>query len=226
MKLRHVILIVLLVLVADQALKIYIKTHFHMFQDQKILGQNWFRLHFIENEGMAWGLKFGDDTGKLVLSLFRLFAVIFGFFYIKRLINQGYHRGLIICAGLILAGAIGNLLDSMFYGLIFSTSPEGSMELARMFPKEGGYAGFLHGKVVDMLYFPIFETTMPKWVPWLGGKPFEFFSPVFNIADAAISVGVITILIFQKRFFRRRKPDEGFPTVETAATVNDPTQIY
>lgn len=160
----------------------------------------WFQIHFIENEGMAYGLKFGGEFGKIALTLFRLVAVIVGFFYMKRLVREKYHTGLLICGALILAGAAGNLIDSMFYGLIFSASPEHSDIVAQFLPEGGGYGTFLHGNVVDMLYFPLFSGYFPDWVPIWGGEHFIFFRPIFNIADAAISVGVIAILIFQKRF--------------------------
>jgi signal peptidase II len=225
-KFRQAFLIILLILIADQALKIYIKTHFYIGQDHKVLGLNWFRLHFVENPGMAWGLKFGGDWGKMILTLFRLVAVIFGVFYIRRVIKQQYHRGFIICACLIFAGALGNLIDSMFYGMLFSESPEYTATVAQFMPKTGGYAGFLHGKVVDMFYFPMHEGKLPSWFPfWKDDPNYVFFSPVFNIADASISIGVITILLFQKRFFRK-KTEETFSTVETNAAVNDPTQVY
>jgi signal peptidase II len=137
----------------------------------------------------------------MLLTLFRLVAVLFGTWYLGRIIKQGYSRGFIICASLIYAGALGNLIDSLFYGMLFSESTD--FTVAQFLPAGGGYAGFLHGKVVDMLYFPMVRSTYPSWMPFLGGKPFEFFSPIFNIADAAISVGVITLLLFQKRFFRK-----------------------
>lgn len=220
MKYRNAVLIVLLIIIADQALKFYIKTHFVNGDDVRILG-GWFRLHFIENEGMAYGLKLSESvTGKLVLSSFRLLAVIFGFFLLKKLVVKGYTKGAIICGSLILAGAMGNLLDSMFYGLIFTDSPfscfSGNYDnmhsmlqnhaptfVAHLTSFGHGYGKFLQGKVVDMLYFPIVDTRMPHWVPWFGGKNFIFFEPVFNIADAAISVGVMTLILFQKRFFHK-----------------------
>lgn len=189
----------MLILAVDQALKFWIKTHMYL-QQEFIIFPNWFRIHFIENEGMAYGLKFGGDFGKILLTLFRLAAVVIGFWYMKKLVSQKFHTGLLICGSLILAGAAGNLIDSMFYGLLFS---ESTYEVARFLPKEGGYGSFLHGRVVDMLYFPLFEGYLPKWVPFKGGDYFVFFRPVFNIADAAISVGVITILLFQKRFFNK-----------------------
>lgn len=149
---------------------------------------------------MAWGWEFGGEWGKMALTLFRLAAVIFGTWYLARIVKQQYHRGFIICASLIYAGALGNLIDSMFYGLIFDASSYS--DVAQLLP-EKGYAGFLHGRVVDMLYFPIIDTTWPKWVPFVGGDDLLFFSPIFNVADAAISTGVITLFVFQKRFFKR-----------------------
>jgi signal peptidase II len=211
MKGRNVTLIILLIVLADQVLKLYIKTHYLMQESHSVFG-NWFQLVFIENEGMAYGLKFGGDWGKMLLTLFRFFAIIFGVWYLKDIIRKKYHPGFIICAALIFAGALGNLIDSMFYGMIFDESSY--MNVATLFPKHG-YAGFLHGKVVDMLYFPIIDTTLPKWVPFWGGNNFLFFSPIFNLADASISSGVIAILLFQKRFFRQHIPVINHPVEET-----------
>jgi signal peptidase II len=227
---RNIVLFVLAVILADQALKFYIKLHYAggMGQETNVLG-NWFKLHFVENEGMAWGWKFGGGIGKVALTLFRLIAVIWGTFLIKDFIKKGYHKGFIICAGLIYAGALGNLIDSMFYGLIFDTSydeahPQAFGLVAKAFAGTH-YGTFLHGKVVDMLYFPIIQIEkMPNWIPFLGGKPFEFFQPVFNIADAAISVGVITILIFQNRFFKKAATATQ-ATVETNTEVTDEKQV-
>lgn len=186
----------------DQVFKIYIKTNYYVGESHPVLGQ-WFRLYFIENEGMAYGWKFGGQWGKMVLTLFRLGAVIFGIYYIKNLVHKKYHKGFILCVGLIFAGALGNLIDSMFYGLIFEQSSMDTYNVARIFPPGGGYAGFLHGNVVDMLYFPIIrDALIPAWIPFWGGEAFEFFRPIFNIADASISSGIIAILLFQKRFFK------------------------
>lgn len=224
MKARNVILLVLLVVLADQALKIYIKTNFYMSEHHNVLG-SWFQLYFVENEGMAYGWKFGGDGGKMILTLFRLVAVVFGVFYIKSIIQKKYHRGFIVCAALIFAGALGNLIDSMFYGMIFEESLQNSMTVAKMFPQHG-YAGFLHGKVVDMLYFPIIRIkSLPQWIPVWGGESFEFFRPIFNLADFAISTGVISILVFQKRFFKSQHDDKQNATVETNAVVNDDVQV-
>jgi len=223
MKSRNVVFIILLVVLVDQALKIYIKTHFYINEHHNIIGQ-WFRLHFVENEGMAYGWKFGGDGGKMILTLFRLGAVTFGVWYLRDIIRKKYHRGFIVCAALIFSGALGNLIDSMFYGLIFEESVPGVAVVAKMFPAHG-YAGFLHGKVVDMLYFPIIRNAhFPKWVPVWGGEDFEFFRPIFNIADAAISTGVITLLLFQKKFIKHPAEQQS-NTVETSAVVNDDVQV-
>lgn len=201
MKYRYAVLIILLVIIADQALKIYIKTNFVYSQEINIFG-DWFKLHFIENEGMAFGMKLSQAAvGKLVLTLFRLVAVVFGFFLLKQVVKKGYSRGAIICGALILAGALGNLIDSIFYGMIFT---ESSFHVAKLVPWGQGYGTLFHGKVVDMLYFPLYQGVLPDWVPFWGGKYFEFFEPVFNIADAAISVGVLVLVFFQKRLVHKK----------------------
>ncbi len=202
MKLRSAVLIILLILIADQSLKIWIKTHYPFGHVMDLLGLPWAKLYFIENEGMAWGWKFGGEWGKMILTLFRLAAVLFGTWYLVKIIRQGYSKGFIICASLIYAGALGNLIDSMFYGLLFEESTY--THVAKMFPPHG-YAGFLHGRVVDMLYFPMVHSRFPSWLPVFGGEEFEFFSPIFNIADASISVGVIALLLFQKRFIKHHE---------------------
>lgn len=181
-----------------------------------MLGFRWAQLYFIENEGMAWGWELGGQWGKMILTLFRLAAVIFGTWYIGRIVKQRYSKGFIVCASLIYAGALGNLIDSLFYGMIFEESTRSSV--AQIFPAEG-YAGFLHGKVVDMLHFPMFESTFPSWMPWVGGDHFVFFSPVFNIADASISIGVITLLLFQKKFFRKEREQRDLTPVPDKAHV-------
>lgn len=174
-----------------------------MGEDVRVLG-NWFHLHFIENPGMAWGMKFGGDWGKIALTVFRLIAVIWGTFYIKKIVKADMPRGFIICVCLIYAGAAGNLIDSIFYGKIFNASDSYLQNIATLFPKEGGYAGFLHGRVVDMFYFPLVDTILPKWVPFMGGQRFTFFDPVFNLADMSISTGVISLLVFQGKFFPKK----------------------
>lgn len=202
MKFKTPLIIIIAILIVDQALKFWIKTNFVIGEEIHVIG-DWFILHFLENKGMAYGLSFGGDLGKVILTLFRLVAVIFGFYIIRRLIQSKYHKGLIICASMILAGAMGNLIDSLFYGLLFSASTP--YQVAQFLPDAGGYASFLHGKVVDMFYFPIYKGFLPDWIPFKGGDYFIFFQPVFNIADASISVGVIIILLFQKTFFKHNE---------------------
>lgn len=205
MKSRQTILFILLLLVIDQAIKVYIKTNFYYGEEHKVFGLNWFRLHFIENAGMAWGWKLGEgDIAKVALTLIRLGAVIWGSFYIKRIIQQQQHTGFIISVALIYAGALGNLIDSLFYGLIFEKSDPALQNIAHAFHPGGGYAGLLYGHVVDMWYFPIINITLPGWLPFWGGKNFEFFQPVFNTADVWVSAGVILLLVFQKRFFNKK----------------------
>jgi signal peptidase II len=199
MKGRNVTLLILAIVLADQALKIYIKTHYYINEHHNVLGE-WFRLHFVENEGMAYGWKFGGDWGKMILTLFRLGAVIFGVYYIRDIIRKKYNRGFIICAGLVFAGALGNLIDSMFYGLIFNESIPGSMAVAQLFP-EHGYAGFLHGKVVDMLYFPIIrDAHFPQWVPLWAVKTLNF-SVLFSISLMLLSLPVLSLSLFFKNVF-------------------------
>ncbi|NBX27595.1 MAG: lipoprotein signal peptidase [Chitinophagia bacterium] len=196
MKYSKLLILIILILLVDQCLKIYIKTHFYYGQEVALLG-SWFRLHFIENEGMAFGMKFGDASiAKLILTLFRLIAVGFGFYYLKVMIKKGFKNATLICAALILAGAFGNLIDSIFYGKLFS---ESSFCLAQWVPWGTGYANLFHGRVVDMLYFPLVEWTLPSSTPFIGAYTIRFFEPVFNIADASISIGVLTLLFFQKR---------------------------
>lgn len=201
MKRSHIVtLIILLVLLIDQSLKIYIKTHFEYNQDVPMFGLSWAKLHFVENEGMAFGIIFNWEYGKLLLSSFRILMVAGLIWYIRLLLRLGAPTGFIYSIGLITAGALGNIIDSAFYGLFFSESPYHG-GLAQIMPMGQGYGTFLHGKVVDMLYFPIKWVSMPEWMPFVGGEEFLFFSPIFNIADASISLGVIFILLFQRNFF-------------------------
>ena len=165
-----------------------------------VLG-NWFILHFTENEGMAFGMRFGGDFGKLILSLFRIVAIFVIGWYLIRLAKRKEKTGLILSMSLIFAGALGNIIDSAFYGMFFSASK--FHEVAVLFPTEGGYSTFLHGKVVDMLYFPVIKGYYPGWFPFWGRNEFIFFRPVFNIADSAITVGVFILIFFQKRFFKK-----------------------
>ncbi|TVQ93302.1 MAG: lipoprotein signal peptidase [Bacteroidetes bacterium] len=200
------------VLLLDQVSKIIVKTQMTLGQNIPVLG-NWFNIYFIENEGMAFGMQFSGEYGKLILSLFRIVAVIFIGWYIHRLIFLKAHKGLILSISLIFAGALGNIIDSAFYGMIFSESY--FSQTAEFLPEGGGYAPFLHGRVVDMLYFPIIRGYFPEWFPFWGGQNFIFFRPVFNIADSAITIGVFILLIFQKRFFDSvKKPHTDTPSQE------------
>jgi signal peptidase II len=192
------ILVILGILFVDQTIKILIKTNMTLYEQNPVLG-DWFILHFVENRGMAFGLHLPGNYGKVILSLFRLVAITAIGFYLAHLIKIKAHRGLLLTMSLIMGGAIGNMLDSAFYGMIFSQST--SFEPSVLFPKGGGYDTFLHGNVVDMFYFPVFSGIYPEWIPKLGGQSFTFFRPVFNIADASISVAVIFLLFRQKKYF-------------------------
>lgn len=185
-------------LTVDQVSKIWIKTNMYLGQEHTILG-DWFIIHFTENYGMAFGLEFGGEIGKIALSLFRIAAVAgIGYYLFTYSRKPTTAKGLIVAGSLIFAGALGNIIDSAFYGLIFNDSYH---QIAELMPEEGGYAPFLHGRVVDMLYFPLFSGTYPSWLPVWGGEDFLFFRPVFNVADSAITVGITMIIIFQRRFF-------------------------
>lgn len=189
------ILLILIVVLIDQIVKTWIKTNMFIGQEYKILG-NWFIIHFTENNGMAFGMEFGGEFGKLSLSLFRILAVAGIGYGLHYMITRKYHRGLILNVALIFSGALGNIIDSVFYGKIYD------------------YAPLFHGRVVDMLYFPLMEGIFPQWVPIWGGEEYIFFRPVFNIADSAIFIGVVTILIFQKTYFKEEVREEIGPNNE------------
>ena len=195
---KKAILFIVLILVADQILKFWVKTHMQIGDEIHIFGKRGM-LHFIENNGMAFGMEMGGRPGKLILSIFRLIAIFGIGWFLNSIIQKKAHIGLILAVSAILAGAIGNIIDSAFYGMIFS---ESYSQVAVLFPPGGGYSSFLHGRVVDMFYFPVINTNWPDWSPFRPGESFIFFRPVFNIADSAITCGVIAILIFQKRMFR------------------------
>jgi signal peptidase II len=222
-----VVFVIASVLLLDQLLKVYIKLNFDYNEDRSLLGfmgidLPWARLHFVENEGMAFGITFGWQYGKLLLSLFRIVMVAGLFWYIGELIRIAAPKGLLTSISLITAGAIGNIIDSAFYGLLFTESPyHGGLATAAS-QELPAYGTFLHGKVVDMLYFPIKYIDFPDWFPFWGGDSMLFFSPIFNIADAAITSGVLSILLFQRGFFKETTPDA--PTDTTAAhTTSDVT---
>lgn len=201
-KLKKSLLIIGFILIIDQILKICIKTHMTLGQEIRIF--DWFIIHFVENDGMAFGMELPGNYGKIILSVFRVIAVFIIGWYLYRLTQKKETtNGLIICMSLIFAGAIGNIIDSAFYGLIFT---ESYMQAASFVAPGQGYGSFLHGRVVDMFYFPLIIGNYPDWFPFgLSGKNFIFFRPVFNIADSAITTGIISLLVFQKKFFKERK---------------------
>ena len=204
------LLIIILILVADQALKIWIKTTM-MLGDEIVVFKDWFILHFVENNGMAFGFEFAGEYGKMFLTLFRLAAVAgIGWYLFKLTKQKELPFGFIVSIALILAGAIGNIIDSLFYGMIFQDSYG---QVSAIFPEGGGYSSFLHGRVVDMFYFPLIESRYPDWFPFIGGNPLVFFRPVFNIADSSITIGIFSILIFYRKYFNKveekREETEG-----------------
>lgn len=279
LKRSHILVgIVLLVLLLDQALKIWVKTNMSYGEYFTLLGLDWARIHFVENPGMAFGATLGPsqgkiilglfvlaaisfviyfvknraklgislglvsaflivvalalgfglnanngDYGKLALSLFRIAAVFFLIYYIDQLLQAEVHFGLLLSFSLILAGALGNIIDSVIYGQIFSASYVHG-PVAELFPEEGGYAGFLYGKVVDMFHFPLFKGYFPSWFPFWSGEPFEFFRPVFNLADTSISLGVINILLFQRDFFAEvEEATENKEATQSTMSVEEKT---
>ena len=191
--------LILVVLTIDQLVKFEIKTTMTIGESITVFG-NWFFIKFIENPGMAFGLDIPGKQGKPILTIFRIVAVIAIGWYMRELILKGAKTGLVLCVALIFAGAMGNIIDSVFYAVLFNESTY--FTVAQMFPAEGGYGKLLHGRVVDMLYFPVLQGTYPHWFPFWRGQEFIFFRPIFNIADSSISVGILTILVFQKRFFQ------------------------
>jgi len=223
--LKKAAFIIILILLIDQISKIYIKTHFVLSEEIKVFGLDWFRIHFLENNGMAWGKEFGGRSGKLFLSVFRLVAIVGIGYWLYGAIKSNSHKILIVAISFIFAGALGNIIDSIFYGIFFDHS---FRQVATFLPPEGGYDSLFHGKVVDMLYFPMVDTMLPDWLPsmsfnipdWLpifGGnnysffvnRHFTFFDPVFNIADTAISTGVAILIIFNKKVFPHKKEEKG-----------------
>lgn len=199
---NKLVIFIVALLVLDQAVKIWIKTHLMIGEEFNVFGE-WFKILFIENNGMAFGMELGDGKlGKTILSLFRIAAVAGIGWYITKLIREKAPQGVLFSFSLIFCGAIGNIFDSLFYGLIFSDS---HYQIATLFPAEGGYSSFLHGRVVDMLYFPLVEGVFPSWVPFWGGQDFIFFRPVFNLADSYITIGVLLLILFYRNFFSEKK---------------------
>ena len=194
---KKVLTTALLLLVLDQLLKFWIKTNMFLGQEFRIF--DWFIIHFTENNGMAFGLEFGGDTGKIILSVFRIIVIAWGFTYINTLTKTSLPNGLLVALGLVFVGAIGNIIDGVFYGVLFNDSYN---QIAEFLPAVGGYSTFLMGKVVDMFYFPLINTHFPNWIPFFGGEHFIFFRPVFNIADAGISVGMFVLILFYRKHFR------------------------
>lgn len=210
--------LVFLVLLIDQVFKVWIKTNMYLGQEFPVLG-DWFLIHFVENNGMAFGIEFAGEYGKIFLSLFRVVAVTgIGWYLFKLVKNEEVPMGFIACIALIFAGAIGNIIDSAFYGLIFN---ESYGQIAQFLPDEGGYATFLHGRVVDMLYFPLFSGRYPEWLPFWGGNDFLFFRPVFNIADSAITIGIFSILIFYRQLFSKLEGDKDQEAEELSETASE-----
>lgn len=214
---KKVVIVVFLVLLLDQVLKFWIKTTMYLGEDIHVFG-DWFIIHFTENNGMAFGWEFAGKAGKYLLSIFRLLAVIGIGYYIWYANKKKARVGLLIALGLIFAGALGNIIDSAFYGMIFSESGDYFSQVpAVLFPESGGYSSFLQGRVVDMFYFPIFKGSFPDWL--MGGRDFIFFRPVFNLADTSITVGVLMLLFFQKRYFTSH--GHGIRSVDESKNSNE-----
>lgn len=218
---KRALFVIFLILLADQALKVYVKTHFFIGEYVPVFGKDSSKgyLQFVENKGMAFGLEFGGEAGKLMLTLFRMLAVVVIGYVLRQMIRNGRSGWMIISLSLIFAGALGNIIDSAIYGLLFNASDPETRNVAQLFPPDGGYAPFLHGAVVDMFYFPIWDGRFPSWLPIWGGEPFVFFRPVFNIADAAISVGVALMILVQRK--PKHEPVPSGPTGDPSSADTD-----
>ncbi len=214
MNLKKASLIVVLILIVDQLSKIYVKTHFQLHESVDVF--SWFKILFVENEGAAWGTKLSDifpisdKAGKLTLTVFRLFAISGIGYWLYDVVRKAYSKTLIVAVALIFAGALGNIIDSVLYGSIFNHS---AGQVAALF-SDNAYGSLFHGKVVDMLYFPMVDTILPEWIPFRGGTRFRFFEPVFNIADMAISTGVGILIVFNKKAFKDQNAKTGTPVLD------------
>lgn len=233
---KKAILLIVLILILDQFSKIYMKTNFVLGEEFKVLGMDWFRIHFLENNGMAWGTEFGGKNGKLFLTLFRLAAITGIGYWLHSALQKNSPKILIVAIALIFAGALGNIIDSVFYGVLFNDSTN---QIATFLPEGGGYSSIFHGKVVDLFYFPIIENAelpawvpeirfiWPEWIPGIGGKPFAlfvdrhftFFQYVFNVADAAITTGVCILLFFNKKAFPKKVMSEPVENIVPPVVV-------
>ena len=202
MSVKKAFFIVFLILLIDQCVKLYIKTHFYLGESIRVFGLEWFQIYFVENEGAAWGARLPGEYGKLILSVFRLIIAPFIGYWLYKSVKENAPKLLTISIALILAGAVGNIIDSLFYGVLFDESSSITRNIASFLPDNGGYAKPLYGNVVDMLYFPFIKNaTFPEWFPFIGGGTFTFFNAIFNIADMAISTGVGILLVFNKKVF-------------------------
>jgi signal peptidase II len=211
---RLILLFILVILIIDQSLKFWIKTNMALGDEYRIIG-NWFIIHFVENNGMAFGFEFAGEYGKMFLSIFRIIAVTVIGWYLFKLIRKEESAGFLLSVALIFTGALGNIIDSVFYGMIFDHSYG---QVASFLPEGGGYSSFLHGKVVDMFYFPIINWTIPEWFPIWPGDEFIFFRPVFNIADSSITIGIFIILLFYRHHFDNHHGEENEKPDETKTT--------
>jgi len=205
MKTYKYFLLAFLVIAIDQASKLLVHHNMYLHEEINVLGE-WFRLHYLLNPGMAFGIRWENEFGKLALTVFRIAAMVGIGYYLIRLATRGAHKGLLWCMGLILGGAVGNVIDSTFYGVYLNNAPENAP------------TAWFHGQVIDMLYFPLFDFVWPEWVPYIGGRYFEFFSPVFNIADSSIFIGVAIILFMQKKFFGEPASKSESPISEVDST--------
>jgi len=213
---KLILFIIITILIIDQASKFWIKTNMVLGDEFRILG-NWFIIHFVENNGMAFGFEFAGEYGKMFLSIFRIIAVTVIGWYLYRLIKKEESTGFLISVALIFTGALGNIIDSAFYGLIFDHS---FGQVSAFLPEGGGYSSFLHGKVVDLFYFPILTGTYPDWFPFWAGNEFIFFRPVFNVADSSITIGIFVILLFYRHHFDNHQEKAETADAEPEGDVN------